>query len=55
VNKFGAGNFTLTMDRPFDLVIYGATGNEERSSLADNEALRDDLHLDTLRKAVRQR
>lgn len=43
------------MDRPFDLVVYGATGNEERSSLAESQALRDDLHLDMLRKAVRQR
>jgi hypothetical protein len=43
------------MDRPFDLLIYGATGNKQRNSLADNEASREDLHPDMLRKAVRQR
>jgi hypothetical protein len=40
------------MDRPFDLVIYGATGNEERNTLTDNEALREDSHVDMLRKTV---
>jgi hypothetical protein len=43
------------MDRPFDLVIYGATGNEERNSLTDNKALQEGLHLDMSLRVVRQR
>jgi hypothetical protein len=43
------------MDRPFDLVIYGATGNEERNPLADNKALQEGSLLDMSLKVVRQR